>query len=197
MDDLKTAKQEYRRKINTILNNTPDNYFQSIGEDIKSILCESDLWKDAESVFCYYGVRKEPNTLPILKQILNSGKRLYMPRCTGKSFGEMDIVRVYNLDELAVGAFNLIEPTGQEKATENDIELALVPCIGATLSGIRLGHGGGYYDRFLNRYSNISIVICSEISICSDLPSEAHDESFNYLLTENELIPINNLILRR
>lgn len=78
--------------------------------------------------------------------------------------------------------------------------LVLVPGLAFSLSGERLGRGGGYYDRFLSdvrkrftRQKNTLVIagLCVQDQIIEDIPTEEHDQRVDCLITENGYIICN------
>jgi 5-formyltetrahydrofolate cyclo-ligase len=67
-----------------------------------------------------------------------------------------------------------------------DPDVLLVPCVGYTPSGYRLGYGGGYFDRYLARNPGVTTVgvawACGEISAQAFGP-QAHDQPLTLVVT--------------
>ncbi len=67
-------------------------------------------------------------------------------------------------------------------------DVVLVPCVGFTREGYRLGYGGGYYDRWLAAHPGVtSIGIAWQLSECH-FAAEPHDQPLTLILTEREVI---------
>ncbi len=66
-------------------------------------------------------------------------------------------------------------------------DLLLIPCLGFDHARLRLGYGGGYYDRTLAALSPrpITIGLSYEYARLPMLPREAHDIPLDYILSEN------------
>lgn len=60
----------------------------------------------------------------------------------------------------------------------------LVPGLGFSVEGRRLGRGKGFFDRYLKTVGAIKIGLCFECQVVADLPTEKHDVSVDYLVTE-------------
>lgn len=71
-----------------------------------------------------------------------------------------------------------------------EVDMVLVPGIGFTLRGERLGRGGGYYDRLLAgvRPDCVSLGVSWKDRVLSALPTEAHDARVSYVVTEDGVI---------
>lgn len=118
-------------------------------------LLRHPLWQQARGVAAFVGVKGEPDTWGLLAATLAERKRLWLPRMEG-SPAEIAFVQVHDLRELAPGKFGLLEPrarAGQLPVSTPTpaagIDVVLVPGLGFTSAGVRLGWGKGYYDRAL------------------------------------------------
>jgi 5-formyltetrahydrofolate cyclo-ligase len=108
------------------------------------------LWARSRSIAAFVGVRGEPDTRSLLERTLASGKRLWLPRVLGH--GAMRFWACDDLDRLEPGRFGLLEPpiVGLGLAApgpEHGVDLVLVPGLGFSRQGARLGFGAGHYDR--------------------------------------------------
>jgi 5-formyltetrahydrofolate cyclo-ligase len=75
-------------------------------------------------------------------------------------------------------------------------DLLLVPLLATTLDGRRLGQGGGFYDRTLNRLRAetrlVAIGLAWDMQIVDDLPVDAWDERLDYVATPTRLVDCRN-----
>lgn len=66
-------------------------------------------------------------------------------------------------------------------------DVVLVPCLGFTVSGFRLGYGGGYFDRWLALHPHVTSVGVAwsggELSE-AELSPQAHDQPLTLIVTE-------------
>lgn len=130
-------------------------------------------WRAARTVAMYIAVRNEISTDIIIRQAWAEGKQVLLPRCLPPSEGEgiMEFVLCGGYDNLNPGAFGLSEPgpachplprTGWERTAAGAFappagtdaslrlpDLILVPAVGISPAGARLGYGKGFYDRLL------------------------------------------------
>lgn len=84
--------------------------------------------------------------------------------------------------KLERGAYGIWEPVGELEAAEG-LDVILVPGLGFTRSGRRLGMGGGFYDRTLNGYGGEVIGVAYEEEVVEELPWAAHDRCVDSLVT--------------
>ena len=87
---------------------------------------------------------------------------------------------------LAPGSFGIPEPLAHWPRAVPD--MLLVPLLAFDASGHRLGYGGGYYDRTLEKRPVPAIGIAYAGQEVSSLPAEPHDMALSAILTENGLL---------
>lgn len=186
-DDLNAQKQAARRAARQQLAQISPQEFSAIGAAMWQTLQAQPAWQSAESVFCFVGALHEPDTMPILQGALSAGKQLLVPRIAGP--GQMQLVPLQSLGQLQPGAFGILEPPQALPAIPagSGVQLAVLPCLAATRGGARLGHGGGYYDRFLANYSGHRLILCPEALLAQSLPTGPLDEPARAVLTEKAL----------
>ena len=186
-DDLNAQKQAARRAARQQLAQISPQEFSAIGAAMWQTLQAQPAWQSAQSVFCFVGALHEPDTMPILQGALSAGKQLLVPRIAGP--GQMQLVPLQSLEQLQPGAFGILEPPQALPAIPagSGVQLAVLPCLAAARSGARLGHGGGYYDRFLANYSGRRLILCPEALLAQSLPTGPLDEPAQAVLTEKAL----------
>lgn len=116
-------------------------------------ICEKlKLNKDiisSKMVFSYLSTGYEVNLTDFHKWVLTQGKKLAFPVSYEK--GQMEFFAVTNLDDFIEGKFKIMVPNTDysEKVSVSEADVIIVPCVAADKNGGRLGHGLGYYDRYL------------------------------------------------
>lgn len=146
------------------------------------------VWQAAGSVCCFVSLPAEPDTRPLLRLALAQGKRLLVPRMLPEH-GRMEAVPVADLRALRPGRYGIPEPPPGGGLAAPELmpdTLAIVPCLAASRGGVRLGRGGGYYDRFLAAYCGQKLLWCPTALLFPDLPADAWDVRFapGEILTE-------------
>ena len=175
-------RKEMRAKSRAL----PIDYRLKADEAICRHVRNSAEYAAAKTIFGYLGVGWEIDTKPLLEQILQDGKRLCLPLCTGPH--EMAICVVNDLSELVPGAYNIPEPSKESLTIPpEEVDLTLVPCVAADPLGRRLGQGGGYYDTFLKQYAGPAFLLCREAALLPEIPVENHDFFLSFLVTETNV----------
>ena len=145
--------------------------------------------RESSSVFCYVSMDSEVDTRKLLPALLNSGRRVFVPRIDGEN---MVAVEIRSTDELAPGAFGIPEPAGDLPATPaGDIELALVPGVAFGEDGTRVGRGKGYYDRWLANFRGTKVALVREDELRPSVPTDEHDARMNAIITDTRTLRIS------
>jgi len=99
--------------------------------------------------------------------------------------------RVSSPGELEPGRFGVREPAADSPvvAPEN-VRVFLCPGVAFEPGGLRLGRGGGYYDRLLAGRATdaLTIGVCLESQIVDAIPAEEHDIRMDLVVTERRLL---------
>lgn len=154
-------------------------------------LCERLLalpeLQSAQTVFCYVSYGGEVETHRLIEKLLDQGKTVLVPRC--KVQGEMDCIPITSLAELQPSVRGILEPAAEVPGVPASlIEFAVVPAVACGADGSRLGQGGGYYDRFLDRTDCAFAAVCLERFLFPVLPCEAHDRSMKMIVTQHRVL---------
>lgn len=166
----------------------PDE-FEAAGEKMAAFLYKSTAYQKANTIFCYVSKKNEPSTWLFLSKVLDDGKQLCVPRCGLR--GVMSARLLTSLDELKPGLYGIKEPASEALEIDpKEIDFCVVPCLAAGRDGTRLGHGSGYYDRYLPKLSKrvYSVTLCIEKMLCDTIPTETHDVTFGRILTERGFV---------
>ena len=98
----------------------------------------------------------------------------------------MEMRTVARLEGLSVGRFGLREPGEDSPLVDaEDVRAVIVPGLAFTRRGDRLGYGGGYYDRFLEREAEkaVLIALAYDGQVVDELPTEAWDVRMDWIVT--------------
>ena len=179
-------KQQLRAIVRRLEAALAPEYKAKSARSIAHRLLAMPEYQEAQTVFCFVGTDREIDTRPILEDALAAGKTLCVPLCTEP--GRMESRQITDLHQLVPGRYGLLEPTADTPVSPVDaIDFAVLPCVTCNYLGQRLGHGGGYYDRFLSQYRGGTVLLCRELLIRQEIPVEPHDYPVPWVLTERGL----------
>jgi len=148
--------------------------------------------KEAKNILIFAADDTEPNLLALIE--VAEQHRYCFPKVGKKN--SMTIHHVPVREELEQGAFGILEPQDTHDLVKpEEIDFAFIPGRAfASTDGGRLGRGGGYYDRFLEKVSK-DCLLCGtafHLQIKESVPQEEHDYKVHCLLSEQGLIGIKN-----
>ena len=156
-------------------------------EKIHENLKKNSSFINAENIACYFPIGSEVNTHNIMLDVLEQGKRLLLPKIIDDN---IEFYIVSNLEKLEKGRFEIMEPKDSCERTKK-IDCVLIPTVGVSKSGVRLGYGHGYYDRFLSSTDAMKISLTYSKQIVKSIPSDSHDIKIDWIVTEDENIKIS------
>ena len=133
----------------------------------------SDAYKNAKTVYGYLPYNQEVRTTKAMEQVLKDGKGLALPKIYGD---RMDFIVVTDLSQVAKGYCGIPEPIHDEPLADDPTALVLMPGMAFDREGHRMGYGGGFYDKFLEREPNHpTLALCYDFQLLPHLETEPHD----------------------
>lgn len=172
-------REEIRRRINKL---TPEYCLISDKAICLSILA-LPVYQNASCIFCYISTIKEVDTHPIIQNAWSSGKRIAVPRCISE--GIMEAFEIRSWEDLTDGKYQIAEPKAHcALVTPSEIDFAIIPCLSCDRKKNRLGHGSGYYDRYLVNTTFPTAAVCREQALLDHVCYEPHDHPMDMVITE-------------
>lgn len=188
--EIRAAKERLRLKIRQMSAGLDAAACRQADRAIARRIISMEEYRRAQTVFCFVSTAREIDTAPVLRDVLAAGKRLGVPRCLGP--GEMEVFAITDLGRLERGSYGILEPPSDApRIGPEEIDFAVLPCLAADRSGRRLGHGGGYYDRYLARMRAgrpadpaFTALICRGVFLQEEVPAQEHDERASAVVWE-------------
>ncbi len=133
----------------------------------------------------YWPSNEEADTRALMTALHQRGHRVALPRVVRRG-APLRFMRWQPGDHLEAGHGGILEP--QAGAEEIHPEVLLVPLLGFDAGGLRLGHGGGFYDRTLAGLRQTREIVAIGIAYSDQevdsLPASDHDERLDWVVTE-------------
>jgi 5-formyltetrahydrofolate cyclo-ligase len=141
----------------------------------------------AATVAAYVSVSTEPGTGPLLEGLRAAGKRVILP-IVQPDF-DLDWALYDDADGLRTARMGLLEPVGPRLGVEAiaTADAVLVPGMAVGRDGVRLGKGGGCYDRALARVpvGTFTCVLLNSEEVLDHVPAAPHDRAVTAVGTED------------
>ncbi len=183
LPDPAAEKKILRKELKQKRKNLPESYRHQADIQISEYIKNLELYRQVQRIFCYVSMAEEVDTKALLENMLAAGKMVAVPLCREK--GVMEARQITSMDQLKPGAYGILEPQEDTRKLEPEaLELCVIPCVSCSPDGIRLGYGGGYYDRFLPKTKAKRVILCQEQMLCEDIPAESHDCPMDMVVTE-------------
>jgi len=186
MNNIREAKNKLRKEIREKHKTLTDEYYFKAGKAICEKVISGKVYKDSDVIFCFIGVGNEPDTKAIIEDALLRGKTVLVPRCIDDK--TMEAVRITDYDKcLKRGFYGLLEPVeGLPVANKNEIQYGIIPCVSCDSKGNRLGHGKGYYDRYLEGMNIPCSLLCFKEIMVEEgrIPMDEFDYPIDDVITD-------------
>ena len=131
--------------------------------------------------------KSEITTVPMLNRLHRDGWQTCLPIVIAQE--EPLIFRAWAPgDPLVPGAWDI--PVPVDSAPEVLPDVLLVPMLAFDRKGFRLGYGGGFYDRTLEKLRELKKVVAIGVAyhaqMVDEVPVGIHDAPLDYVMTEQE-----------
>ena len=183
-EDEAEKKAVLRRQLRAAAKNCPAEARALASAQMCVLLKEQAEWQRARSILLFLPLPDEPDLLALVPEALSAGKIVTFPRYS-RSRDSYGAGRITNLSaDLRPGAFGIREPAESCPAFAlNRLDFVLVPGLGFSLGGWRLGRGKGYYDRLLAEVPGFKCGVGFDWQVTVDIPVEPHDIRLDCILT--------------
>lgn len=213
------AKRALRQRMKAVLEQIPRYEIEQQSASVMEHVLHLPCYERACAVSVYLSMPTgEVDTWELCRHVLRQGKRLYIPRFSNVQHGavaaraahkfstDMSMLRIMDLEELEHGltynkwgiaepSLTLADGTQREDALDpttggSGLDLIILPGVAFDLHGGRLGHGKGYYDRYLDRTKRqqpqsppATVALALREQIVEAVPHDAADQLCDTLVT--------------
>ncbi len=154
---------------------------------IKERFTALDAYQEAGILLAYVDAKREVETRLLMEQAWKDGKKVAAPRVDGD--GIMHYYYLDSLDDVEPGSFGILEPKKECPLCQAEEGLLLMPGVAFDESCHRVGYGGGYYDRYLERHPGlVHIALAFEFQVFKEVPFEEHDVLPQMIVTERRIL---------
>ena len=148
--------------------------------EMTALILAHPSYQAAQTIATYLPMDHEFDSYGLIEAAQAAGKRVLVPKVVGP--GQM-VFLPYDPNQLVESYFGVLEPRSGQAVDKADIDLIHVPGVAFNDRGYRIGHGGGYYDRYLADYPGATI-------------STIYDFQRKEFSEENHDIPVQEVIYR-
>lgn len=190
MDPIDGAKLALRDQLVTARGRLPLTELAERGRRVADLLLDAPEVRRAATVAAYVSVGREPGTGALLDALAEAGKRIILPKLLADS--DLDWAAYTGADALVSAGRGLLEPTAPALGLDAvaTADAVIVPGLAVDRTGLRLGRGGGSYDRALGRVpiGTFTCVVLNDDEILDLVPAAPHDRRVTAAVTEQRLL---------
>lgn len=223
-------KREIRKKILAVRDGIPVSDRTLYDRKIREIVTGMEEYRDAEVILAYVSYKSEVDTMMLIQKALEDGKYVFAPKVSGN---DMEFWQISSLEDLREGYRGILEPgqsisfpdwvkkecgtvstdtvVGKAEECAQKVCKVMMWMPGAVFDRERhrIGYGGGFYDRYLNRLlqqseqtdsmesprthsESITLTTAALTYGCQvleQIPYEEHDVNPDMLITEQGICP--------
>ena len=155
----------------------------SAADAIAAHLLAAEPVRRAATVAAYVSVGTEPGTGPLLEALRGSGRRVILPVL----LPDGDLDWAVHTGTLVRATRGLLEPPGPRlgPGAVATADVVLTPGLAVDHAGMRLGRGGGSYDRALGRVpvGTFTCTLLYDGELVEAVPADAHDRAVSAAVT--------------
>jgi 5-formyltetrahydrofolate cyclo-ligase len=176
-DGLLAAKAALRRQLVTARRRLTDAERGAAGRLLRDAVLALPEAQMAGTAAVYYSVGSEPDTRGLAYALWKRGTYVLLPLLLPD--GDLDWASYEGPGSLAPGPRGLLEPAEPPRGTAAvaSADLVIVPALAADRRGVRLGRGGGSYDRALARVGGPvpTVALLYDGELLDEVPAGPHD----------------------
>ena len=177
-----------RKSLRSLLlekrDNTSFDFMKIASEKMQKKLKKINAFRNAQKIGVYYPIGSEILTQDIIQELLSNGKDVFLPKVIEKN---IEFRKITDFSSLEKGSFDIMEPK-DDCVTDNNLDVVLVPTVGISPIGVRLGYGYGFYDRYLAEHKTTTISLTLEKQIIKNIPKSEHDVIIDWIVTEDRIL---------
>ena len=177
-------KKEIRAIIKAQKQQLSPDKIKAYSSMVCNILCNEQIYKDAKVIYPYLAYNQEIITDTLIERAWVDGKAVAVPKCYEDN--RMEFHRISSFEDTELGMFNIPEPKHGEIVDDNEV-LIIMPGLAFDKEFNRIGYGGGFYDRYLDRKQNcrfIKVAFAYDFQLVDHIEADDHDYKVDIIITD-------------
>ena len=184
MNPSAEPKSLLRQRLRQELLQLPERVRAEGSAQIRRTLTAQAFWRNAATILAFVPMQTEPDIWEAVVAASAEGRRICLPRYDSPTQRYLPALIEDPTGDFRRGMHGVLEPAEHcPIGVVMPLDLILVPGVGFTPSGGRLGRGRGYYDRMLADLPGLRCGVAFDLQVISDLPLEPHDARLDHLVT--------------
>lgn len=177
-------KKAIRKQIFAARKAQTDQQIEGWSKIIANSVTALPEYSSCQRIFAYADYNHEVMTKYIIEEAWKDGKEVAVPKVVGQ---DMVFYKLTDFAQLEKGYFGIPEPAYGEIIHWEDA-LMIMPGVAFDRANHRVGYGGGFYDRFLEKHPRITrVAVAFEFQMLPEVPTEPTDISPEIIVTERKI----------
>lgn len=178
------TKKDIRKKIYDARKACTDAEIESWSRDITKRVTALPAFKKADRILAYADYNHEVITRYLIEEAWKAGKEVAVPKVVGT---DMVFYRFTDFNQLKPGYYGIPEPDESGETVDWEEALIIMPGVAFDRENHRVGYGGGFYDRFLEKHTLLErVAVAFDFQILPEVPTEPTDIFPQIIVTEKE-----------
>lgn len=182
------AKEDLRKIFKSARDAISYRFVRDHCAQIQRRILDSSSYSQSRTVALYAAAGGEVSTDLIFTEAIASGRCVLFPRLD-RATNELVLCRVSGPQDLAPGAFGILEPQFEEIMDVSTLgrSTMIVPGVAFSSRCERIGRGGGHYDRLLSKVGaqTVTIGLAYSFQVLDRVPQSLWDRRLDYVATES------------
>jgi len=184
-------KKEARAVAKENKNKMNKDEIDTYSKEISATFLEQNFYSDATIIYVYLAYNQEIDTRYIIERAWNDGKRVAVPKVLSEE--RMEFYEITSFDDIELGYCDIPEPSGNTSIVDEKEVLMIMPGLAFDKNRNRVGYGGGFYDRYLERYEEkgtkfFKVSLAYDFQIFDEIDIEEHDKKVDAIITKSLVI---------
>jgi 5-formyltetrahydrofolate cyclo-ligase len=181
-------KEAVRKKILSLRHQIPFEDRQNKSRLIMARLIQLHDFSMAQNIMVYVSFSSEVVTDELIRSAMEKEKRIVVP-VVDLHDHQLILSEIKHQDELVPSTYGIREPKKVRPIRPDQVELFILPGVAFDEQGMRLGYGGGYFDRLLKTKTRFQklVGLAYEMQIQEELPYMSYDVPVDMVITEEKV----------
>ncbi|MEW6380771.1 MAG: 5-formyltetrahydrofolate cyclo-ligase [bacterium] len=181
-------KEIIRKRLLAQRNKIPPSEREEKSQLIMGQLIQTPDFSRALSIMIYVSFTSEVMTREMIIYSLKVNKKVIVP-VVDVGHHRLILSEIESFDELVPSTYGIMEPQHLRPVQAEQVDLFILPGVAFDDRGVRLGYGGGYFDRLFGSVEQHQklIGLAFELQMQKELPCAPHDILMNMVITEEKV----------
>ncbi|XP_028413568.1 5-formyltetrahydrofolate cyclo-ligase-like [Dendronephthya gigantea] len=189
---IKEAKIVLRKELKRRLAAMSEVEKQTESAKVAAKLFAMKEFQESKRVSLYMSMPNEVDTFGIMGKLFELKKKCFIPHYIGPVMKMVELSSMADYESLPLTSWNIKQPADDDDRADaletGGLDLIVVPGLGFTSEGGRLGRGKGYYDSYIKRCTElelkvpVTVALAYSVQICKSVPISDHDMIIDHVL---------------